>query len=113
MPSMPAPNAIGRTRSTSFWKSWTAAGADMKALRLLVWMIALAALMVPPGLTVHAMAPSQSVSMDCPDHAPPTDPCPDHGTAKHAAGDCCPLMTGAFALLPLSVRLADPIAFHL
>jgi hypothetical protein len=85
----------------------------MKALRLLVWMIALVVLMVPPGLTVHAMAPSQSVSMDCPDHAPPTDPCPDHGTAKHAAGDCCPLMTGAFALLPLSVRLADPIAFHL
>ena len=33
---------------------------------------------------------------------PPADPCPDQGTAKHAASACCPLMSGTIALLPLS-----------
>jgi hypothetical protein len=73
----------------------------MTAARFLVWLVSLVALLVPPMATGHAMAPSQPVaSIDCPDHAPPTAPCPDHGTAKHAAGDCCSLMAPLMALLP-------------
>lgn len=73
----------------------------MTRLRLLVWMIALMALVAPPGMTIHAMAAvSQMSSVDCPDHAPPPDPCPSEGTAKHAASACCPLMSGAVALMP-------------
>jgi hypothetical protein len=72
--------------------------------RLLVWMIAVVALLAPPGVIVHAMAPAGHAAMaDCPGHAPPPDPCPDHDTAKHAAGACCPLMSGAVALLPATV----------
>ena len=75
----------------------------MIGARLLVWMIATVALLVPPGMTVHAMAPAGRAAMvDCPGHAPPTDPCPDHDKAKHAAGACCSLMSGAIALLPAS-----------
>ena len=74
----------------------------MVPARLLVWMVALVALLMPPGMAVHAMASSgQAASLDCPGHAPP--PCPDHDTAKHAAGDCCPLMSGAVALLPTAI----------
>jgi hypothetical protein len=78
--------------------------------RLLVWTIALVALLVPPGMTVHAMAPAgQASSVDCPDHAPPPDPCPSQGTAKHAASSCCPLMSGAVALLPPPAGIDTPI----
>ena len=49
----------------------------MKAARLLVWMVALVALLAPPGMAVHAMTPSQAI--DCPDHVPHPDPCPGHG----------------------------------
>jgi hypothetical protein len=71
----------------------------MKAARLLVWMVTLLALLAPPAMTLHAATPAQAI--DCPDHAlPPSDPCPDRGTARHAAGDCCPLMAGTMALLP-------------
>ena len=67
-------------------------------------MIAVVALLLPPGMTAHAMAPAgQAALVDCPGHAPPPDPCPDHDTAKHAAGACCPLMSGAVALLPATV----------
>jgi hypothetical protein len=72
--------------------------------RLLVWMIAVVALLLPTGMTAHAMAPAgQAAMVDCPGHAPPPDPCPDHDTAKHAAGACCPLMSGAVALLPATM----------
>ncbi len=73
----------------------------MTRWRILVWLVALMALIAPPGFSVHAMAPmSQAASADCPDHAPPPDPCPSEGTAKHAASACCPLMSGTVALLP-------------
>ena len=76
--------------------------------RLLVWMIAVLALLAPPGMTAHAMAlAGQAATVDCPGHAPPTDPCPDHDTAKHAAGACCPLMSGAVALLPATVASSE------
>jgi hypothetical protein len=76
----------------------------MVPARLLVWMITVVALLLPPGMTIHAMAPAgQAASVDCPGHAPPPDPCPDHDTAKHAAGACCPLMAGAVALLPATI----------
>jgi hypothetical protein len=72
----------------------------MIRLRLLVWLVALMALNAPPGMSAHAMTPAAEAPLvDC-DHAPPPDPCPDQGTAKHAASACCPLMSGAVALLP-------------
>ena len=43
--------------------------------------------------------PAAQAVVDCPEHAPPPDPCPDQGTAKHAGKACCPLMSGAVALL--------------
>lgn len=74
----------------------------MTRARTLVWLIAVIAFAVPSFGTVmagHAMAPpGQMASIDCPDHAPPPD-CPAQGTAKHAAGECCPSMSGAVALL--------------
>lgn len=85
----------------------------MVRARLLVWMIAVVALLAPPGMTAHAMAPAgQLSSVDCPDHAPPPDPCPDHGTARHAAGVCCPLMAGTLALVPPATSVEGPTVFH-
>jgi hypothetical protein len=76
--------------------------------RLLVWMIAVLALLAPPGMIAPAMAPAGQAAMaDCPGHAPPPDPCPDHDTAKHAAGACCPLMSGAVALLPAVIASGE------
>jgi hypothetical protein len=82
-------------------------------LRLFVWLLALMALVAPPGMSVHAMASAaQGASVDCPDHAPPPDPCPSEGTAKHAASACCPLMTGTVALLPPPASVDKLIHFH-
>jgi hypothetical protein len=81
--------------------------------RLLVWMIAVVALLVPPVVVAHAMAPAgQAASVDCPGHAPPPDPCPDHGSAKHAASACCSLMAGTMALLPPAVDPGASISFR-
>jgi len=83
----------------------------MTRLRALVWLIAVVAFVIPAfGTTTasHAMMPDmapamaqgeRAASVDCPDHAPPPD-CPAEGTAKHAAGQCCPLMSCVFAILP-------------
>ena len=59
------------------------------------------AFIAPPGMSAHAMIPAaEASSVDC-DHAPPPpDPCPSEGTAKHAASECCPLMSGSVAVLP-------------
>lgn len=91
----------------------------MRHIRLLVWLIAVIAFVVPSFGTAsmaHASQPmgqltEQTASADCPDHAPPPD-CPAEGTAKHAAGKCCPLMAGVVALLP-PVVLGQALAlFH-
>jgi len=80
----------------------------MMPARLLVWMIAAIALLAPPGMTAHAMAPpGEAASVDCTHHAPPPDPCPDHDTSRHAAGVCCPLMSGAVALLPAAITSGE------
>ena len=85
----------------------------MTRIRLLVWLLALVALIAPPGLSAHAMAAAtRTSSLHCPDHAPPPDPCPGEGTAKHAAGACCPLMAGAVALLPPPASVDKRIHFH-
>jgi hypothetical protein len=86
----------------------------MKAARLLAWLVSLVALMVPPGMTAHAMAPAHQVaSVECPDHAQPPPPCPDQGTAKHAAGDCCPVMAPMAALLPAVAGVDSLFVFQL
>jgi hypothetical protein len=82
----------------------------VKAVRLLVWLVSLAALMMPPVATGHAVASPQPVaSVDCPGHVPPPSPCPDHGTAKHAAGDCCAAMAPMLALLPAAPGIGTEI----
>jgi hypothetical protein len=85
----------------------------MSRLRILVWLIALVALVAPPGMTLHALAApaAGAVAVDCHDHAPPPDPCPDDGSAKHAASTCCPLMAGAVALLSSMTAVEVPFAF--
>jgi hypothetical protein len=76
--------------------------------RLLVWLIALVMLVAPPGMVAHAMSPADAATaVDCPGHAPPP-PCPDEGTAKHAASTCCPLMAGAVAMLLPAVDIEPP-----
>ncbi|MBV8188629.1 MAG: hypothetical protein JO339_15420 [Alphaproteobacteria bacterium] len=83
----------------------------MKAARLLVWLVSLVALTVPPVATGHAMAQSHhAAAIDCPGHVPPPAPCPEHDTAKHAAGTCCSLMTPMVALLPAAPSLEGHIA---
>jgi len=80
----------------------------MTRARTLVWLIAVIAFVVPSfgaAAASHAMAQpmeqgAQAASVDCPDHVPPPKPCPEQGTAKHAASQCCPLMSGSVALLP-------------
>jgi len=85
----------------------------MGRTRLLVWLIALVALIAPPAATLQAMAPAAAATaFDCPNHAPPPHPCPDEGTAKHAMGTCCPMMAGAVALLSSSVGTERSISFH-
>ena len=78
----------------------------MARLRALFWLVALFAFALPMLGTApagHARVGAEQAAADCPEHAPPPDPCPAKGTAKHAAGECCPLMSSTLALLPLSV----------
>jgi hypothetical protein len=74
-------------------------------VRSLAWLIALLAFVMPPSFVpATAMASADHATMsDCPNHAPPPAPCPEKGTAKHAAGLCCPAMAGSLAVLPAGV----------
>ncbi len=86
-------------------------------LRSLFWLIALLAFVVPPTLAGKAAAAmhdhtAMASMAHCPDHAPPSAPCPDKGTAKHAAGVCCPMMSGAMAVLPETVIAVAPAQPH-
>jgi len=92
-------------------------------LRALVWSIALAALASPPALAPRHADPEPMTSAptagpqaaalpDCHDHTPPPAPCPDEGTAKHAAATCCPLMGGAVAVMPADSSGAMPHELH-
>ena len=97
----------------------------MICLRSFLWLFALGALVVPSfGVAVvpsHASSPAHAAppvehatSMDC-EHAPPPQDCPAQGTAKHAAGTCCPLMSASVAIL-LTAVTADvslPVFVHL
>ena len=86
----------------------------MIRLRAFAWLIALIAFIAPPFGTAsmaHAAQPMEQAALsDCPDHAPPPD-CPAQGTAKHAAGKCCPLMAGVVALLPPAALEQTPAPF--
>lgn len=86
-------------------------------LRSLFWLIVLLAFVVPPILAGKAAAAmhdhtAMASMAHCPDHAPPPAPCPAKGTAKHAAGECCPMMSGAMAVLPVTVVAASPARLH-
>jgi hypothetical protein len=88
--------------------------AVMIRLRAFAWLIALIAFIAPPFgamAPVHAAPSADQMAADCPDHAPPPD-CPAQGSAKHAAGQCCPLMAGVVALLPPAVPGETPAPFH-
>lgn len=85
----------------------------MAWVRLLVWPVVLLAFAWPAGLSQRATAGAAMAGMamsDCPFHAPPPHPCPDEGTAKHAAGACCPMMAGTVALMPATPEhIARPL----
>jgi hypothetical protein len=86
----------------------------MVRLRAFAWLIALVAFVAPPFGTMsltHAAVPAEQAAADCPEHAPPPD-CPAQGTAKHAAGQCCPLMAGVVALVPPAASTEAPAPFH-
>jgi hypothetical protein len=86
----------------------------MIRLRAFAWLIALVAFIAPPFGTMslaHAALPAEQAVADCPEHAPPPD-CPAEGTAKHAAGQCCPLMAGVMALVPPAVPAETTSPFH-
>ncbi len=83
-------------------------------VRGLIWLIAFVALVWPPsfGVPYKAMAHDAGMPMTaltgC-DHAPPP-PCPMNDSAKHAAGTCCPAMSGAVALLADEApAIAEPV----
>jgi hypothetical protein len=91
----------------------------MTRARSLVWLIALVAFVVPSfgaAAASHAVAASmahgaQMASAECPDHKPPPEDCPAEGTAKHAAGQCCPMMSCTFAVLP-PASAENALALH-
>jgi hypothetical protein len=76
-------------------------------LSRLLWLIALAAFVCPPAIAAAATTGSAtaSVSHHCADCPPP--PCPENGSARHAAGLCCPLMAHAMAVLSSTVIVAS------
>jgi hypothetical protein len=80
-------------------------------LRSLLWLVALAAFLLPsfvgPAVASHRM--SDPVMSDCGHELPP--PCPEKDTAKHTAGLCCPFMSGTVALLP-PVAAVDLHSLH-
>ena len=92
----------------------------MKLARTLVWLLTVAAFVMPAVTIQPASAmPGHEMAIDCNDHMPPL--CPDHETAKHAAGTCCPSMAAASAVLPTIVtarrsmvsssdRISTPVA---
>jgi hypothetical protein len=88
----------------------------MTRARNLVWLIALIAFVVPSfgtAVASHAMTHAEGVGaqaamVDCADHGPSSEHCPDEATAKHAAGLCCPLMSGTVALLPSTAAEQAP-----
>jgi hypothetical protein len=88
----------------------------MTRLRALFWLVALIAFVVPSLGTAsmaHAAASvERTAAADCPEHAPPPAPCPETGTARHAAGDCCPLMASALAVLPPAADGDAAPSFH-
>ena len=65
----------------------------------LLWLVALAAFVCLPPIAASAATASAmpSVSHHCADRPPP--PCPENGSAKHAAGPCCLFMAHAMGLL--------------
>ena len=86
----------------------------MNRLRAFAWLIALVAFIAPPSGAMslaHAASAAGQAAADCPEHAPPPD-CPAQGTAKHAAGQCCPLMAGVVALMPADAPAEAPVPFH-
>jgi hypothetical protein len=87
----------------------------MLRLRSITWLIALVAFIVPSLGTVsmaHAMQlAGQAAAVECPDHTPPPD-CPAQGTAKHAAGQCCPFMSGVVAVMPPGPAAQEQVPLH-
>ena len=81
----------------------------MKLIRAFAWLLTVVAFAMPTA-TMQPVRAMQGLEMaiDCHDQMPPP-PCPDHDTAQHAAGTCCPSMAAASALLPAMVA-AQPSA---
>jgi len=84
--------------------------------RCILWLLALTVYLLPSfagpaasaDRTSHATQPHAAAMTDCGHEAPPP-PCPEDGKAAHAAGLCCPLMTGTPALLPSQTRIGPKV----
>jgi hypothetical protein len=71
-------------------------------LRNLLWLVAMTAFLLPSFVGSPAASDRMMmhpVMSDCGHDAPPP-PCPEKDTARHAAGLCCPFMSGLGELLP-------------
>ena len=75
------------------------------SLRRLLWLIALAVFVCPSwiGSAAAIERAAHPIAGDCHDGPPP--PCPEDGSAQHAAGLCCPPMSLAIAVLPPEATL--------
>jgi hypothetical protein len=80
-------------------------------VRSLIWLIAVMAFVLPSiaGPAAAALA-SRAAMSDCSHEAPPPN-CPDNDTAKHAAGLCCPAMSGTIAVVPHGVAISPDELF--
>lgn len=81
-------------------------------LRSLLWLVATMAFLLPsfvgPAAASDRMVSHPAMS-DCGHDAPP--PCPEKDTAQHAAGLCCPFMSGTGELMPTGAAV-DARSLH-
>lgn len=107
--------AVPSRRSTSTAAATTdePTGTGVMRARSLCWLVALIAFVASALGAVTTMLaappPGQLAASGCPEHAPPPDPCPEKGTAKHAAGDCCLQMACSLAVLPSAAAGDGPL----
>jgi hypothetical protein len=69
-------------------------------LRSLLWLFAVVGFLVPSFAGAAAASNRMEHSMTAGGGHEMPPPCPEKGTAKHAAGLCCALMACALAVLP-------------
>jgi hypothetical protein len=89
-------------------EGWFATGSKSMVFIMRVRsLVAPCAFLLPTVFAPTTAMPSSdhaSIS-DCPHHVPPSQHCPDKGTAKHAT--CCPLMASMVAPMPSAPEYSE------